>query len=132
MVKYDLEKKSYFLKDLEDGTGTFIKIAPKIVLRNNAVISFGQTHFAVLFPGKGAELLPTDLAAATVPAVPGAGPKDNKVPMQQVSKDNSNAAAGTVAGVEAAKPAADSSVKPSAEAAKPDAGDPTKSYHRAV
>ena len=50
LIKYDPEQKKYFLKDLEEGTGTFIKIAPKWELRNNSVISFGETHFATIFP----------------------------------------------------------------------------------
>ncbi len=50
LIKYDTEKKTYYLKDLEEGTGTFIKIAPKWALRNNSVISFGDIHFATLFP----------------------------------------------------------------------------------
>ena len=61
VIKYNTEKKNYFLKDLEDGTGTFIKIAPKMVLKNNTIISFGDIHFAIVFPpAKSAEADPKD------------------------------------------------------------------------
>ena len=49
-IKYDLTRKTYLLKDMEDGTGTFIKIAPKWTLKNNSIISFGDIHFATVCP----------------------------------------------------------------------------------
>jgi len=49
-IKFDIEKKGYLLRDLEDGTGTFIKIFPKWILKNNSIISFGDIHFATIFP----------------------------------------------------------------------------------
>lgn len=50
VIKYSIERKIYILKDLEEGTGTFIKINPKLTLRNNSIVSFGDIHFAVIFP----------------------------------------------------------------------------------
>ena len=55
VIKFCPEKKCYLLKDLEDGTGTFIKISPKVALKNNSIISFGDIHFAVIFPPKDQE-----------------------------------------------------------------------------
>lgn len=50
MIRYHVDKKAYFLKDLEEGTGTFVRITPKLILRNNTIISFGNIHFAIIFP----------------------------------------------------------------------------------
>jgi len=46
-IKYCDIKKAYLLKDLDYGTGTFIKILHKLVLRNISMISFGDSHFNV-------------------------------------------------------------------------------------
>ena len=48
VIKYMDDKSNYFLKDLDDGTGTFVKVYPKIILKNNTIISFGNIHFAVV------------------------------------------------------------------------------------
>lgn len=33
-----------------DGTGTFIKIDTKCIIKKNSIISFCDTHIAILFP----------------------------------------------------------------------------------
>jgi len=48
-INYE-EPGKFFLKDYGEGTGTFIKIQPKLILKNNQVVSFGNFHFAVFFP----------------------------------------------------------------------------------
>ncbi len=50
VIFYDLVRQAYFIKDLEDGTGTFVKIMPSYKLKNNTTISCGETHFAIIFP----------------------------------------------------------------------------------
>lgn len=47
MIKHCNVRKAYLLKDLEYGTGTFIKVSPRCVLKNNSIISFGDIHFCV-------------------------------------------------------------------------------------
>jgi len=52
MVKYDagelyLAMNMYQLKDLGDGSGTFIKIEKPLLLRNNFIISYGVSHMGV-------------------------------------------------------------------------------------
>lgn len=50
LIKYDPENRKYFLKDIPEGSGTFIKIPQKMLLKQNNVISFGEYHFATIFP----------------------------------------------------------------------------------
>lgn len=50
MIEYDSTKNAYFLKDLGDGTGTFIKIINKALLNMNMIVSFNSIHLAILFP----------------------------------------------------------------------------------
>lgn len=38
----------YFLKDLGDGMGTFVRITRPIVLKNNYIVSFGDSHLIVM------------------------------------------------------------------------------------
>ena len=49
-IKYDLERNVYLIKDGSHGTGTFIKISPKRILRNMAAIWIGEVQFATLIP----------------------------------------------------------------------------------
>jgi hypothetical protein len=37
----------YFLKDLGDGMGTFIRISRPVLLKNNYIVSFGDSHLIV-------------------------------------------------------------------------------------
>lgn len=47
LIKYEPSKKKYFLKDLGEGTGTFVKITKPFVLKNGNVVSFGESHMLV-------------------------------------------------------------------------------------
>ncbi|CAG9330328.1 unnamed protein product [Blepharisma stoltei] len=47
VVRYDVQKKKYFLKDLGEGTGTFVKITKPFSLKNGNVVSFGESHMLV-------------------------------------------------------------------------------------
>ena len=43
-IKYDQFKKKYFLRDLGEGTGTFIMITEPVELKHGYVVSFGDSH----------------------------------------------------------------------------------------
>ena len=47
MIHFSLEKNGYFLKDLGEGTGTFIKVHKEAILKNGHIVSFGETHMVV-------------------------------------------------------------------------------------
>ena len=37
------------IKDLGDGTGTYIKVLKKCELKDNSVVSFGDNHLSITF-----------------------------------------------------------------------------------
>jgi hypothetical protein len=45
MIKYD--SGHYLLKDLGDGMGTFVKLEKELVLQNNFIICFGDSHMLI-------------------------------------------------------------------------------------
>ncbi len=47
VIKYDLGRHAYLIKDLGDGHGTFIRIKPALKLCSGYIISFGEVHFGV-------------------------------------------------------------------------------------
>jgi len=47
LIKYFTETKSYSIKDLGDGTGTFVKIDSPLELKQGYIISFGDSHMAI-------------------------------------------------------------------------------------
>lgn len=47
VIKYSMETKEYLLKDLGEGTGTFIRIDTPLLLKQGHIISFGDSHMAV-------------------------------------------------------------------------------------
>ncbi len=47
LIKYSIEAKSYYIKDLGEGTGTFIKVECPLVLKQGHIISFGDSHMVV-------------------------------------------------------------------------------------
>lgn len=51
MIKYSESSRKYCLKDLSDGTGTFVKINKPLKLVSNYIISFGDSHFTVVIDG---------------------------------------------------------------------------------
>lgn len=49
IIKYNLADKRYYLRDLGDGSGTFMKIQKPLPLKNGYIISFGDSHMTVKF-----------------------------------------------------------------------------------
>ena len=50
VIQYDETKDSYFLKDLSDGTGTFIKVNDQLPIVENIILSFNNVHLAIMVP----------------------------------------------------------------------------------
>jgi len=51
VIKYNLDDKKYYMRDLGDGSGTFIRIdnTKDLVLKHGFIISFGDSHMVVQF-----------------------------------------------------------------------------------
>ena len=49
VIKYISEKNSYDIKDMGDGTGTFIKINDKYTLKDNYTVCFYNTFIKISF-----------------------------------------------------------------------------------
>jgi hypothetical protein len=47
IIKYNIDKKSYHLRDLGDGSGTFIRLDNPLILKHGYIISFGDSHMVV-------------------------------------------------------------------------------------
>ncbi len=47
MIKFSNEWNSYMLKDLGEGTGTFIRVERDFMLKNGHIVSFGENHMVV-------------------------------------------------------------------------------------
>ena len=47
VIKFSNEQNNYLLKDLGEGTGTFIKVERDFVLKNGHIVSFGENHMVV-------------------------------------------------------------------------------------
>jgi hypothetical protein len=47
VIRFDEESKHYTLRDLGEGSGTFVKIETPYVLSGTRIISFGDTHMVV-------------------------------------------------------------------------------------
>ena len=56
IIKYSLAEKRYFLRDLGEGSGTFVKISLPLLLKNGYIISFGDSHMTVNFYQDAAQL----------------------------------------------------------------------------
>lgn len=52
VIEYEASRNVYMLKDLGDGTGTFIRVVEKRSIKKNVILSFTTLHLAVLFPNK--------------------------------------------------------------------------------
>ena len=48
VIEYIREKNRYFIKDLGEGMGTFIRLNRSLVLQNNYIVSFGDSHMIIL------------------------------------------------------------------------------------
>lgn len=46
-IKYVPDKNHYILRDLGEGTGTFIKVQKQTILKNGHIISYGDSHMVV-------------------------------------------------------------------------------------
>ena len=51
-IRYSFEEKKYYLKDLSDGSGTFIKIQCPLQLATGYIISFGDNHMTMSIDDK--------------------------------------------------------------------------------
>jgi hypothetical protein len=49
IIKYSLNDRQYYMRDLGDGSGTFVKIASQLPLKNGYIVSFGDSHMTVNF-----------------------------------------------------------------------------------
>ena len=47
IIKYSTETKNYYIWDLGDGNGTFVKIETPLLLKHGFIISFGDSHMVV-------------------------------------------------------------------------------------
>ena len=48
MIEYNFDREAYYINDLKDGTGTFIRIVSKIIVDANMIISFGNMHIGLI------------------------------------------------------------------------------------
>ena len=49
IIKYNMQDKGYYMRDLGDGSGTFVRIDIPLVLKNGYIISYGDSHMTVNF-----------------------------------------------------------------------------------
>jgi len=47
LIKYDPERRKYFLQDLGEGSGTFIKIEEELELKSGYIVSFSDSHMLI-------------------------------------------------------------------------------------
>ena len=47
LIRYSADHKQYLIRDLGDGTGTFIKISHPFKVINGFIVSFGDTHMTI-------------------------------------------------------------------------------------
>lgn len=46
-IKFNTDLNSYTIKDLGEGSGTFIKVSTQAILNNGQIVSFGENHLVV-------------------------------------------------------------------------------------
>lgn len=73
LVKYHSVERKYTIRDLGEGTGTFIKLTTKLLLRDNYILSFGENHMIV----HHCEVINQEEAKITVKFID--GPKSDQV-----------------------------------------------------
>lgn len=47
IIKYNIDTKNYYLRDLGDGNGTFVRLDTPLLLKSGFIISFGDSHMVV-------------------------------------------------------------------------------------
>lgn len=47
VIKYNIDNKCYYLRDLGDGSGTFIRLDNPLIMKHGYIISFGDSHMVV-------------------------------------------------------------------------------------
>ena len=47
LIKYNKETKGYYLRDLGDGNGTFVRLDTSLQLKTGYIISFGDSHMFI-------------------------------------------------------------------------------------
>ena len=47
LIKYSKETTGYYLRDLGDGNGTFVRLDSSLVLKTGYIVSFGESHMYV-------------------------------------------------------------------------------------
>jgi hypothetical protein len=49
IIKYNMDNGEYFMRDLGDGSGTFVRLDIPLPLKHGFIISFGDSHMIVNF-----------------------------------------------------------------------------------
>ena len=49
IIKYNMDNGDYYMRDLGDGSGTFVRLDIPLVLKHGFIISFGDSHMIVNF-----------------------------------------------------------------------------------
>jgi pSer/pThr/pTyr-binding forkhead associated (FHA) protein len=47
IIKYSTDNRNYYIRDLGDGNGTFVKLETPLLLKHGFIISFGDSHMVV-------------------------------------------------------------------------------------
>lgn len=47
LIKYNIDTTGYYLRDLGDGNGTFVRLDTPLVLKTGFIISFGDSHMFI-------------------------------------------------------------------------------------
>lgn len=57
VIKYNEVDKKYYLRDLGDGSGTFVRVdnSRDLILKHGFIISFGDSHMVVQFSSEVAD-----------------------------------------------------------------------------
>lgn len=73
LIKYHAMERKYTIRDLGEGTGTFIKLTTKQQLKDNYILSFGENHMVI----QHCEIVAQELPKITLKFID--GPKSDQV-----------------------------------------------------